>query len=209
MKLLIIITISLLTLSSCVTIYFTEPQPKGGERILKVPKELYGKWFSETEGWKIDESGLTLIDVKIDSVLNTVDTTYKTSSLSESLRMYKEKELYILNSRDNRNYWDVIILNRLDNGDINIYRPTDPTLFNDDKKLKLKEAVFLINGEERTVQSLDPIYKDSSKFQSALFSGQMDTETLRKIVKKDNLILIFKNDGSAYVPEDKGGKKKY
>jgi hypothetical protein len=167
-----------------------------------VPNELYGKWFDETKGWEISEKGITNIDIEIDSIGNKIDTTYKTTGLSDSLQIYKAKELYVIHSKENSDYWEIIILKPMKNGDINTYYTSDPKIFDSDKNLKLEEAIFLIDDEEKSVKTLDPDFDKSSSFESALYSGQMKMKTLRKVITSNNLMHILKIDGSIITPAD-------
>ena len=172
MKLFPLIIGLLLVLSSCGVVYFIEPQPKGGELQLEVPKELYGKWFGNAEGWQIDKNGLTNININTDSVGNK---TYTNGVVSE-FTVYKAKELYIAHTKGHGDYWEIIILKPMKNGDINVYYSPDPKLFAHDKNLKLV---------------------DSLSFNSAVYTGQMKMKTLRKILTSENLT-ILKKDGFIY-----------
>jgi hypothetical protein len=176
-----------------------EPQPKGGERLTEIPEMLYGKWFGDNHGWQINKNGFTYIEIESDSVGIVLDTTYQTISLSDTFRIYKAKELYIIHTKENSDYWEIIILRHMKNGDINAYQASDPELFKPDKGLKLERANFYIDGEEKSVKTLNPEHEESLSFQSAVFSGQMKMRTLRKVLTPDNLIVLTK-DGSIYNP---------
>ena len=202
MKLISLTIGLLLMLSSCVHVYFSEPQPKGGKRQSEIPKELYGTWFGETEGFQFSEKGYTNINIKTDSVGTIIDTTYQTTCLSDTFRIYKAKELYVIHSKENSDYWEIVILKPMKNGNINTYHTSDPKIFVHDKGLKLEEVNYLIDDELQSFKTLDLDQFDTLSFQNAMFSGQMNIKTLRKVIVPDNLMNIFKKDGSLYLPEE-------
>ena len=193
MKFLIFI-VSLLLISSCSHIYFEEVQPKGGVRQSEMPEELYGYWFGESEGWELSENGITNIDFETDSLGNVLDTTYQTTPLSYSLRIYKAKEFYLIHTRENSPYWEIITLKLMKNGDLNIYHSIDPKIFASVKGLKLEYANYDIDEESQNVNKLDPEHNESIIFNHALFSGQMKVRQLRKIVKSIPPDTLRKND---------------
>ena len=202
MKLFLAVILLSFIFSSCSSIYFIEPQPKGGERESEMPKELYGLWFGENEGWQFNENGITAINFEIDSIENIVDTTYQLLPLSDTFRIYKAKELYVINlinSEKNNNYWEIVIFERVTNGDINIYYPYKPEIFAHVKGLKLEEATYYIDGEKKIVKTLTPDFESPNEFNNAVFSGQMTIKTLRKLITKIPPI-IFKKDGSISYP---------
>jgi len=192
---------SLLLLASCSHIYFQEVQPRGGERLNEMPKELYGEWYGDTEGCLINEFGITNIDFKTDSLENIIDTVYSTTPLSDSMRIYKSKGLYVLNFRENSEFWEIAIFQPQSNGDISIYNISDPKVFAKVKGLKLVEANYTIDDEYRTIYTLDPEAESSLKFESAIFSGQMKLNSLKKVLNEISPT-IFKHDGTIYVPEN-------
>lgn len=202
MKLFLAVILLSFIFPSCSSIYFIEPQPKGGERQPEMPKELYGLWFSENKGWQFNENGITFINFEIDSNANIVDTTYQLVPLSDTLRIYKAKELYVINyinSEKNNNYWEILILERVTNGDINIYYSYNPEIFAHVKGLKLEEATYYIDGEKKIVKTLNHDFESPNEFNNAVFSGQMTNKTLRKLITKISPI-IFKKDGSISSP---------
>lgn len=200
MKLLIALIGLLLIVSSCSHVYFTEPQPKGGERLIVMPEDIYGIWFGGSEGWQFNEKGITNINIETDSIGTIIDTIYETNALSDSLRIYKAKELYVIHSRSNNNYWEIAILKPMKNGDINTYYTSNPVLFTSAKGLKLEEANYYIDGELKTFKTLETDDEGSMSFENAVYSGQMSIKTLRKILDSIDPV-IFKKDGSIYNPE--------
>lgn len=201
MKSIITISSLLLLLASCSSIYFQEVQPKGGVYQTEMPNDLYGIWFGETEGWQINEHGITNIDFKTDSLDNIIDTLYNTTPLSDSLRVYRVNDLYVLNSRENSQYWEIVIFQPKKNGDIYLYYISDPKIFASIKGLKLEEASYYIDGELRKVKTVTPEWESSLKFDDVVFSGQMKVKSLRKVLSSLPPT-ILKNDSTVFVAEN-------
>jgi hypothetical protein len=175
-------------------------QPRGGTNLTKMPEDLYGVWYSKDEGWKIDDSGITSIDLKTDAVENKTDTTYTLMPLTDSMRIYRANDFYFINYREKSQYWEIFILESLHNGDINYFEISDPKIFSKVKGIKLVEANYSVDGETRTVKTLAPDITGHLEFESAIFSGQMKIESLRKSLSAISPI-VLRNDGTIYIPE--------
>lgn len=201
MKLFTSIAILLFLFESCSSIYFQEVQPKGGDNLTEIPKELFGIWHGDGEGWKIDEYGFTNIDYKTDTLDNIIDTVYVTTPLSDSTRIYRAKDFYVLNLRKNSQYWKIVVIRPMNKGDIYFYYISDPEIFTKIKGIKLEKANYYIDGELRTEKTVNPDAKSSLKFDSAVFSGQMKSGSLRKALKTLTPT-IFGKDGKIYGPEN-------
>lgn len=196
MKLIHLSLVTLLICTSCTHIYFTEVQPKNGKRLTEMPPVLFGTWFYEyEEGWQINEFGITKIDIRKDSLGTIIDTTYTIMPLSDSLQLFKSTNSYVLNYRENSQYWEIAIFHPMSNGDIRLYEVSDPNIFAQVKGLKLVEANYYIDDEYQTVQTLDPQAESSLKFESAVFSGQMKPRSLEKVLTTTSYTL-FKHDGT-------------
>lgn len=185
------------------TVQFKETQPENGLRLNEVPSELYGKWNRALDDVLINKEGLTIIEIKKDSLGNTIDTLYDRYVLSESFRLYKAEEIYVLHVRYEKDPWALFVMRFQKNGDINIYNFNNPDGFSKDKNLIIEEAVFNVEGNDTIVKTLKPNFKAASELKKVIFSGQMDIATLRKALKKNQLFLILKKDGTFYVPETK------
>jgi hypothetical protein len=191
-----IFVLILFVLSSCVRIYFKDPQPKGGILLKEFPKELCGEWM-EKGGLLVEKDGISFIEFEKDTLNNTVDTIYQKAYLSDSVSLYKAKDIYVLNTRKQGQHWEIFALSIQNNGDINVYQITEPQLFAKDKNLHLEEARFMIDERDTIVQTLRLKYEGTQKLKSATFSGQMGIKTVKKALKqKDQLLLILKKDGS-------------
>ncbi len=196
MKTSFIFVLLLFILSSCVSVYFKDPQPKDGVLLHEIPPELCGKWM-EKGGLLVEKDGISFIEFEKDTLNNTVDTIYQKAYLSDSVQLYKAKDIYVLNTRKQGQHWEILALSIQNNGDINVYQITEPQLFAKDKNLHLEEARFMIDERDTIVQTLRLKYEGTQKLKSATFSGQMKVKTLQNAMKqKDQLLLILKKDGS-------------
>ena len=100
MKHVILMTFLAFTLFSCVSIYFTEPQPKEGVLLRKIPEELHGQWghYSEKkskDGIKIEDNGIITFKINKDSLSNTTDTSFTNFILSDTVQLYKLNPFFI------------------------------------------------------------------------------------------------------------------
>ena len=189
-------------ISSCVHLYFIEPQPKGGKLLSEVPTELHGEWYTEEGGIGIGSNGLSIKKIELDTLTNKMDTMSKDNNLSDTFRLYKAKEFYVLNYKQNNEPWEIIVIHK-QNNNIYFHETTDPNLINKDHSLKLQEAHYDIDDKDSIVQKLNPEQIDSLSFRSALFSGQMTLKTVKRIASEGDIITILKSDGSIYFPGNK------
>jgi hypothetical protein len=190
--------------SSCVSIYFTETQPKNGKELTEIPKELIGIWKNGNNGYSgFDINGGISTSYIKDSLDNIIDTVYEKTPLSDSVKMFKAKDIYVLNFKEKGNPWEIIALQVQKNGDINGYWDNDPNLFSSDRDLKLLKSVYANEeGEYKTFTSLDPKSQEELSLKSATFSGQMNFKTLKKMASKKRILFILKKDGTIYYPSE-------
>lgn len=194
---LALFTILVLTLSSCVSIYFTELQPKEGILLNEIPKELHGSWHFDNNEIIIESKGVISYRTRhLDTITNTLDTVYNNIILSDTVQLYKINNLYVLNYRENNNPWEIAIIERKRNGNIFIYGSTDTEIFSRDKSLKFVNANFRIDEKDTTVQTLNPDFEYSYKLNSATYSGQMSFETVKKIATRKYLLNVLKTEGT-------------
>lgn len=198
--------IALLALStflmSCAHMYFIDPQPRKAARLMEIPSDLHGYWSNESGSTEISATGITIISISkdtIDGVPQDVETTdYMT--LSEDFQLYKSQDLYVFNLKESEgNYWEIGVLKRESNGDIHYYTSNDPEDFKSDKRLKVTEAKYLDGEEERTFKKIQG--ETDMILEHIVFSGQMNHSTLLNVIDEDNLVTIYRADGTIYTPE--------
>lgn len=120
-KPVLLLSIVTFILSSCIHVYFIESQPKGGIFLTEFPEELHGQWFIENSEVKLEKNGLCFLEIRKDSLSNTIDTIHEEMKLSDTFQLYKAKQFYVLNYRDNKNYWEIVVIEKHRNGDIYFY----------------------------------------------------------------------------------------
>jgi len=191
-----------IVITSCSHIYFTEPQPRGGIPLFEIPNELHGVWSDQNGGIEIHKYGYNEFKYELDSVTNSFDTLIKYMNLSDSFKLFRAKELYVFNAKLKSKYWEIAILTKQKNGDIHYYVTSEPDVFVKDRNLKLIEAKYNIDDEEKIIKTINPDFEDHISFKYAIFSGQMKYKTLRKIITNENLMQVYKKNGTFFSPSD-------
>lgn len=168
---------------------------------MEIPKELHGIWYTSNGSTQIHANGITLIDMKEDTTSFTGEMITETSemTLGEDFQLYQSKDLYVFNLKESEGrYWEIGVLQRHANGDIHYYTCNDPDSYVDDKRLKIVETNYLVGDEEKTFKKLqdDP----EMILQHVVFSGKMDHKTVVKLLVQDNLVNIYKADGTIETP---------
>lgn len=209
MKLLIAISF-LITLTSCLTVSFNQPQPKDGKRLQEFPEELQGTWkMKDGDFLTIDDAKITLSKMINDSLNNVIDTSYNYTNLSDTIRMYRGGNFYVYNVQSSNGSW-LFALAKVDSkGNIYNYLCDDFMFYAKLKGLKADSASYQVQHyihETDELNTLDTtIYHPSVKVLSKIanddirwvyFDGQIRISDLRKIAIRKNLISIYKVDGT-------------
>jgi hypothetical protein len=184
-------------ISSCSSVSFMETQPNGGTLLNEIPKELQGNWSVEKASISIDKNGFDI---------NSQEIKNAHIILNDTFRLYKANNYYVFNfSNKDKEKWEIILLKKLKNGDINIYETRDYRLFAKDKNLKIESVYYGNTGEalDTTVKQINPDLHEKSSFQVAVFSGRITLKTLDKITKSNrNILLNLKKDGTIIFMEE-------
>ena len=187
-------------LSSCTNVYFDQPQPKNGENLNFVPNELQGKWVDKLDTIYITKNGFEEVNVKTDSLDNIISVKKEKFFLSDSLVLNKAGKYYVINLLEKEN-WQVIILDKQNNGDIVWYYPSKPPFFGEGRDLKVKKVIGKINGVETIDKSLTN--KDKGSSITVYYKGQFRINDIKKVILEENQLWIFKSDGSIIEPQKK------
>ncbi len=193
-----------LILGSCARVYFTETQPAKGKRMMQMPTELHGTWTSKTGSTEFKSAGVTIMEIKQDTVENSTATykDYEYLNLAENFQLYQLKDLYVFNLKDDdTGYWEIGILQMQKNGDIHYYHNNEPKNYTKDKGLKLVEAKYMDveSGEETTTKLLNS--NSELQLQHVVFSGKVNYKTLKKTLVYENLASIFYTNGTIFTPD--------
>jgi len=195
---LVFFVLLMVVISSCTNVYFDQPQPKNGEILKYIPLELQGVWVDKLDTLYITKNGFEEVNVKTDSSGTILSIKREAHFLTDSLMLKKADKYYIVNIREKKN-WQVVILDRQNNGDIIWYYPLNTPFFGEGNGLKIKKVKGKINGIETTDQSLTN--KDKGSISSVYYEGQFKSKDIKKILKEENQLWIFKADGTIVEPK--------
>lgn len=208
--------LTLLLLSSCVTVHFNEPQPKGGERLYTVPEELHGKWRDMDEGNEINKFGLIESDLVYDDSLAefhdeyvVVDTSYEYIYLNDSIRLYKAKDYYVYNYLEDWG-WTVLVIDKDDQGNLNFYAPNNFTALSKFRGLKVDSVQLqsLNRYDELEYKMIvKPDFDNMREDQiedviDVYVSGQIKKRDIKKLIRHENFIQSYRIDGTVFTPSD-------
>ena len=187
-------------LGSCVQVYYTEQQTFDSPQIQEFPTAMRGTWMDQKEGLRINSGSIESIKIKKDSLGNVIDSVFQRNTLGDSLKIYQENKIVFVNYRAESPYWELAIIKINNNGTIRVYDCRDAHLIIKDKKIKLEEALFMKVEEDTTIEtrvkSLYPPTEGEFQHKYTLFSGQLSAKSLRKMTKKEYLVIKLKKDGT-------------
>lgn len=190
--------ILLILIYSCTNVYFDQPQPKNGENLKFIPKELHGTWVENLDTIYITKNGFIEVNVKTDSLDDIISVKTENIFLSDSLILNKAGKYYVLNLLEKGN-WQVIIMDKQRSGDIIWYYPAKPPFFGEGDDLKVKKVMGEINGVETIDKSLTN--KDKGSSMTVYYEGQFRIKDIKKVILEDNQLWIFKSDGTIIEPQ--------
>lgn len=197
--------------SSCLSVCFNQPQPKGGVVLNIVPKELQGKWIGDEETVIITDKGLEEIKEFKDSLGNIKETTHTEYILSDfvilendsnrSVILEKASSYYVCNlktpSESTNVDWMVFIIDIQSNGDMKFYYPQEPPYFGKGHGLKIEKVERSGRHGAYTNRSL----KKTDEITAVYYSGQFRIKDIQKVIKPNNLLYTYKKDGTIVKPK--------
>ncbi len=189
--------------TSCTSVYFEVPQPKGGEKQAEIPKELQGMWIKKTDTCFVFAKGYADANAKFDSTGQVVIGVKKeTNLLSDKMILNKAGQYYVANFlSDDGNGYQVVIIEKKENGEIHWYYPATPPFFGSNKDLVVKKVVR--SKKKKTFTNKSLLKVEGEHIDKVFYSGQFSIEDIKKVTIKENTIRILKPDGT-YV--DDSGK---
>lgn len=214
MKFILPIALSLI-LTSCLTVSFNQPQPKDGQRLKEFPEKLQGKWkMDDGDFIMIDATGIGTSNLIVDSLNNIIDTSYRYTSLSDSLRIYEGGKYYVYNEQSSNGSWTFAVTKVDFKGNIYNYLCDDFKFYSSLKGLKVDSASYMVQHYLHEIDELitldttvyNPSVKELSKINNdeiewIYFNGQIRIRDLKKITVRKNLISIYKVDGTIEIEE--------
>ncbi len=168
-----IVILLITTLSSCLSVEFTKPQPSWCDNLSEFPKEMQGHFYNnEKDTIEIGTNFYKLISASQNPVID-VDIK-STKYLSDSLLLRTYRKNYFLNTKENNN-WRVSIIKINNAKDITVYS----ALESEDKLMKnlkkVKDKTILKDESGKTTNIIvNPTKKEFQKLiNSKLFVEYM------------------------------------
>ncbi|MCB0402238.1 MAG: hypothetical protein KDD41_09160 [Flavobacteriales bacterium] len=144
MKKLLIVLLSIVFLSSCVTIEFENPQPKKGKLLQAYPEDLRGTYRIKMLEKDAEISSDTLLIAE--TYYENKDTKRQRMFLSDSCQLYTYQSDYIINIKVRSEVaWTVGLIRKESNGNLTVYGLFDQ----DENKEKLLNDVGAITTINR------------------------------------------------------------
>ena len=190
---------------SCTTVYFDRPQPKDGEVINEFPDEILNVWYLNEELGKLSIelklNSLNITEYEKDSLTHEMLVTKKTIlPLGDSIILKKSKSFYFLNLKENENKYQVLGLVLNEDNEVDVYTPQKMPFWKNSRRLKLDSVIVKEDGfmsaTSRTQQSF--ILNEGEEIQSIYYSGSIKSKHLKRMIRKENLILSLKADGNIH-----------
>ena len=195
----------ILFVGSCTTVYFDRPQPKDGEVINEFPDEILNVWYlNETLGKLSIEfklNSLNITEYEKDSLTNDMLVSKKTKlTLGDSIILKKRKNLYFLSLKENDNKYQILGMVLNEDDEVDIYAPQNMPFWKNSRRLKLDSVIIgedgFMSAKTRTQKSFE--INDGEDIQSIYYSGSIKSKHLKKMIRKENLVLSLKADGNIY-----------
>lgn len=181
--------------ASCTSVHFEVPQPKGGERLKEIPKELQGTWIHNFDTCYVFAKGYTDVNSTLDSLGKVVKVKRGTMLLSDSVILNKAGKYYVVNFlSDDGNGYQVVILERKDNGEIQWYYPATPPFFGSGNGLVVKKVVRSKKQKTFTNKSLQKV--EGEHIDKVFYSGQFGIDDIKKVLILQNTVRVLKTDGT-------------
>lgn len=169
----LVILLLIASLSSCISVEFTQPQPYWCANLTGFPVKMQGHFYNnENDTVEIGSNYYKLISTDKNSILDS--NTKNTEQLSDSLLFKSYKKIYFLNSKTNGN-WRVSMVKINRNHSITVYNAisSEEKLIKKLKNIKDKTILKDETGKIKRV-ILNPSEKEFKKLvRSKLFIEYM------------------------------------
>lgn len=180
-----------LLLHSCMNIEFEEAQPINAQLLQEFPVELQGEWYQletkESDSLETFHIKVTSKQVLVENI-EPFERKSKLFHLSDSVQLYKKKNLYTFNTKTG-GVWDFFILEVLENESIKIgFLNENLDLLLKDKNLEVEYTAKNEKEVDLPIDSLNAEHMDHIKF-----SGQMKYKTLRALMDNSTSLFLTKD----------------
>ena len=195
----------ILFVGSCTTVYFDRPQPKDGELINEFPDEILNVWYLNENMGKLSIefklNSLNITEYEKDSLTNEMLVSKKTKlTLGDSIILKKRKSLYFLSLKENENKYQVLAMVLNEENEVDIYTPQSMPFWKNSRRFKLDSVIInedgFMSATTRTQQNFN--LNEGEDIKAIYYSGSIKSKHLKKMIRKENLILSLKADGNIY-----------
>jgi len=198
--------IGLLFFSSCLSVYFDQPQPKNGVEQNTIPEEMQGRWESSTSTIIISKNCMIAIDLEENDSGDLIAKDTTLMCLSDSINIQKANEYFIVNLLDRNGNWGICAADILSDGTINWYYPATTPFFGKRGGLKVRKVTYTYK-KETGKRKTSPLFKKCLKpnkenweINEVYYTGQFKIKNIDKIIIPENLFWSLKPDGTISAP---------
>ena len=199
---LIAIVLTVLSTTSCTSVYFDQPQSAGGEQLRSVPSELQGTWVGMNDTLRLDDQRMIRLHTEYDSLDNPIETQVLEYPLSDTIQLYKSGDLYVVNMLRRDYGWEILVVEKKPDGTLFWYYPLTEPFFGTGGGLKVDRV-----ERTRYIESADsvitqPVVNRSVKrvegesINTVYYKGNMKAKKLRMILREDNIYWQLNPDGT-------------
>ena len=145
---------------------------------------------------------MNITEYEKDSLTNDMIVSKKTKlTLGDSIILKKRKNLYFLSLKENENKYQILGMVLNDDNEVDIYVPQSMPFWKNTRRLKLDSVIITEGGgfmsaKTRTQKSFE--INEGEDIQSIYYSGSIKSKHLKKMIRKENLVLSLKADGNIY-----------
>ncbi len=181
--------------ASCTSVYFEVPQPKGGEIQNQIPKEIQGTWIKKFDTCYIFAKGYTDVNTSLDSAGKVTGVKRNTQFLSDSMLINKAGKYYVVNFLgDDGNGWQVVIIEKKENGEMAWYYPAAAPFFGSSSTLIVKKVVR--SKKKKTFTNKSLLKVEGEHIDKVFYSGQFTMDDIKKVTIPENMVRLLKTDGT-------------
>jgi hypothetical protein len=121
-------------------------------------------------------------------------------TLGDSIILKKRKSLYFLSLKENENKYQILGMVLNEDNEVDIYAPQSMPFWKNSRRLKLDSVIIgedgFMSAKTRTQKSFE--INEGEDIQSIYYSGRIKSKHLKKMIRKENLVLSLKADGNIY-----------
>jgi len=191
-------------LHSCTTVYFDRPQPRDGKVLNEFPDEILNVWSIDENLGRLEIefklNALVITEYEKDSITNDMVVGKRSEiALGDSIILKNCKSFYALSLKEKENQYQIACLVLNEEDGVDIYTPQNLPFWKNSRKLKLDSvevsdgSAFMGSGESRMQNNFD--LNEGEEINTVYYSGSLKSKHLKKMLRKENLIMSLTSDG--------------